>query len=44
MTYSAFDVEIEADSSSGFNEGLQRAVKENCKVLNFKSAEFEERA
>jgi len=35
-------VEIRADSSSGFDDGVQRAVKENCNVLQFKSAEFEE--
>ena len=27
---------------TGFDEGLQRAVKENCNVLKFKNAEFEE--
>ena len=35
-------VEIQADSSAGFDDGLQRAVKENCKVLRFGNAEFEE--
>jgi len=35
-------VEIRADSSSGFDDGVQRAVKENCNVLRFKNAEFEE--
>ncbi|WP_115710943.1 ATP-binding protein [Legionella sainthelensi] len=35
-------VEIQAESESGFDENLQRTVKENCKVLQFKSAEFEE--
>lgn len=35
-------IEIEAESSEGFDDGLQRAVRENCKVLNFKNAEFEE--
>lgn len=34
-------VEIEAESATGFDDGLQRAVKENCNVLKFKSAEFE---
>jgi hypothetical protein len=34
-------VEIQAESTTGFDEGLQRAVKENCNVLKFKSAEFE---
>jgi hypothetical protein len=35
-------VEIQAESPTGFDDGLQRAVKENCNVLKFKSAEFEE--
>ncbi len=35
-------VEIEAKSNAGFDEGLQRTVKENCNVLRFSSAEFEE--
>lgn len=35
-------IEIQADSATGFDDGLQRAVKENCNVLKFKSAEFEE--
>jgi predicted AAA+ superfamily ATPase len=34
-------VEIQAESPTGFDAGLQRAVKENCNVLRFKSAEFE---
>lgn len=34
-------VEIQAESPAGFDDGLQRAVKENCNVLKFKSAEFE---
>ena len=34
-------IEIQADSPTGFDDGLQRAVKENCNVLKFKSAEFE---
>lgn len=34
-------VEILAESSSGFDDGVQRAVKENCNVLKFKNAEFE---
>jgi predicted AAA+ superfamily ATPase len=34
-------VEIQAESPVGFNDGLQRAVKENCNVLKFKNAEFE---
>lgn len=35
-------IEIQAASATGFDDGLQRAVKENCNVLRFKSAEFEE--
>ncbi|MCP5421179.1 MAG: ATP-binding protein [Gammaproteobacteria bacterium] len=34
-------VEILAESSSGFDDGVQRVVKENCNVLKFKNAEFE---
>lgn len=35
-------IEIQAESATGFDDGLQRAVKENCNVLKFKNAEFEE--
>lgn len=34
-------VEIQATSQAGFDDGLQRAVKENCNVLKFSSVEFE---
>ena len=34
-------VEIQADNAGGFDDGLQRSIKENCKVLKFKSHEFE---
>jgi hypothetical protein len=34
-------IDIEANDASGFDDALQRAVKENCKVLKFKNAEFE---
>ncbi len=34
-------VEIEAKAKDGFDEGLQRTVKENCNVLKFSSSEFE---
>ena len=34
-------IEIQAESATGFDDGLQRAVKENSKVLKFKNAEFE---
>jgi hypothetical protein len=35
-------IEIQGESGAGFDDGLQRAVKENCKVLKFKNAEFED--
>lgn len=35
-------IEINADSAPGFGLALRREVKENCIVLAFKSAEFEE--
>ncbi len=35
-------LEIHAETSKQFDEGFQRTIKENCKVLNFKSAEFED--
>ncbi|MBM9518991.1 ATP-binding protein [Desulforhopalus vacuolatus] len=35
-------VEIQARSPDGFDEALQRTIKENCSVLKFGSAEFEE--
>lgn len=34
-------IEIQADSAGGFDSNLQRVVKENCKVLKFKTSEFE---
>jgi len=34
-------VEIEATSKDGFDEALQRTIRENCNVLRFSSAEFE---
>lgn len=34
-------IEIQANTAIGFDDGLQRAVKENCNVLRFKNAEFE---
>lgn len=34
-------VEIQAESLAGFDDGLQRSVKENCNVLKFRTAEFE---
>lgn len=35
-------VEIEARKKEGFDESLQRTIKENCNVLKFSSSEFEE--
>ena len=37
----SISVEIQAKSSAGFDEGLQRSVKENCNVLRFNSSEFD---
>lgn len=35
-------VEIRANSNKGFDANLQRAIKENCSMLKFNNAEFEE--
>lgn len=35
-------VEIEASTNLKFDDNLQRSVKENCSVLKFKNAEFEQ--
>ncbi len=35
-------VEIEAVTPNGFDESIQRSIKENCTVLKFDTAEFEE--
>jgi len=35
-------IEIQAETETGFDDNVQRAVKENCKVLKFRSAEFEQ--
>ena len=35
-------VEIEAKSLDGFDDAMQRTIKENCNVLKFSNAEFEE--
>lgn len=34
-------IEIQAETATGFDEGIQRVVKENCTVLKFINAEFE---
>lgn len=39
----AISIEIEATSTTGFDEALQRAIKENCNVLKFDSEEFDEK-
>ena len=38
----SISVEIQAKSKDGFDESLQRTIKENCNVLRFSSSEFEE--
>ncbi len=38
----SISVEISADASAGFDEALQRAIKENCNTLKFNGAAFEE--
>ena len=38
----SISIEVQAASPKGFDEGLQRTIKENCNVLKFKNAEFEE--
>jgi predicted AAA+ superfamily ATPase len=35
-------VEIEAHKADGFDESLQRTIKENCNVLKFSAAEFDQ--
>lgn len=37
----SISVEIEAIKATGFDESLQRTIKENCNVLRFSSSEFE---
>ena len=34
-------IEIEAENQNGFDENLQRAIRENCTLLNVEPAEFE---
>lgn len=34
-------IEVEASSEVGFEESLQRSVKENCNVLKFKNYAFD---
>lgn len=35
-------LDVEAESEAGFDESVQRTVKENCNTLKFRSADFEE--
>ena len=35
-------IEIEAESLPGFDDGTQRAIRENCDQLNFKIRSFED--
>jgi len=35
-------IEIQAESPTGFDAGLQRIVRENCATLKFKNADFED--
>lgn len=35
-------VDIQAESTNGFDENLQRTIRENCSVLRFNNAEFDE--
>jgi len=35
-------VEIQAESASGFDDSVQRAVRENCNQLKFKNGGFED--
>jgi hypothetical protein len=35
-------IEIQDDSTTGFDDGLQQAVKESRNVLKFKNAGFED--
>jgi len=36
------EVEVEAKSRDGFDEAMQRTIKENCNILRFSNAEFGE--
>lgn len=38
----SISIEINASSATGFDEALQRAVKENCNVLKFGVSDFDE--
>ena len=34
-------VEVEAEMPSGFDDGVQRSVRENCNQLKFKNHDFD---
>lgn len=34
-------VDIQADNNAGFDDGLQRSIKENCNVLHFTNKDFD---
>jgi hypothetical protein len=34
-------IEIQAEDAKGFDENLQRAIRENCNMLRIEPAEFE---
>ncbi len=36
------NIEIQAESANGFQEDIQRVLKENANTLKFRSAAFEE--
>lgn len=38
----AIEIQAETEGDGGFDDSLQRTVKENCNVLRFKNAEFED--
>ncbi|SJM91138.1 hypothetical protein CRENPOLYSF2_2070001 [Crenothrix polyspora] len=42
MSCYEISIEIRATSRDGFDESVQRTIKENCSVLKFSNAEFEE--
>lgn len=41
-TQITISVEIQASDAKGFDDNLQRSVKENCSVMKFRTAEFDE--
>ena len=41
-TKAIINIEIQAENTSGFQEDIQRVLKENASTLKFRSAAFEE--